>query len=53
MPLQKWLGLSAGAKSPFVSYLAAAGARSGLDQIVADEKRSSSPSTWTSQRAPA
>jgi hypothetical protein len=32
------LGRFAGAKGPFVSYLAVAGARSGLDQDIADEE---------------
>src|ERR1700739_1723006 len=31
-----WLGLSAAAEGPFVSYLATAGACSGLDQLVAN-----------------
>jgi len=31
-------GLFAGAEGPFVSYLATAGARDGLDQFIADEK---------------
>lgn len=47
-----WRGLGAAcarAQAPLISYLAAADAGGGLDEIVASQNRSRLPKTWTSQ----